>query len=330
MLPNTDQRACKAHETEGTSVCGLLVDLREYQSRSHQQGIRKPSLSPCPLCPQRLEIMNRSFGNPIGAEKEQLSTLARFWELPVAGRPDGSDETSDSRETFETSTWSETDAGYDDVQAWATGDDTCGEWERSCAGSELEGEGSSNVAASACDADDIGEVSESTDSRETFASSVGSEGGFGDADMLDCLSQAEHDHRNVVEVVGAPNTTEEGCQNFSLYDIDYQNFRVRPCEDVMLELCGGKAMVAGLRSEAAAGLSRLRRGAAGDPGNPDDEAAGSGDTDLEEEGRPRISSADVEVVFVSSPVYVYIKLAEAEAVFNALRDERTTVCTRDC
>ena len=112
--------------------------------------------------------------------------------------------------------------------------------------------------------------------------------------------------------------------DFSAYDVDYQNIKVEPHERVLRELCGAKAMIAGLRSESAPGLSRLRRGAAADPGNPGDEDADACDS-ADDDSTPQTAGADVEVVLVNSPVYVYIKLKDAAAVFSALRKEHPAV-----
>jgi hypothetical protein len=174
---------------------------------------------------------------------------------------------------------------------------------------------------------------EYTDSQESFASRTGSEEEVGEVRTQQYAAEVySHEQRSIAsEDTGGPGvfrrpSTPSTKLDLNMFDVDYQNFQVEPCERVLRQLCGAKVMIAGLRSDAAAGLNRLRRGGAADPGVLGEEDADA-DVCVDDEDNPtQTAGAGVEVVLVNSPVYVYIKFEDAAAVYRELRKWHPAVC----
>lgn len=122
-----------------------------------------------------------------------------------------------------------------------------------------------------------------------------------------------------------PDWGDAAVPNLRQFDVDYKNFRVSPRESVLRKLLGGKPILAGLQSEL--GLERLRVGASADPTGP----ASAMETE-EDEGDWNSDDSGTEILLVRSPVFVYVKKRYADAVFEALREERPSVsiCTSNC
>jgi hypothetical protein len=90
-------------------------------------------------------------------------------------------------------------------------------------------------------------------------------------------------------------------------DVDFKNFRVRPVAEVLRELLGEKAVIAGAYSSAARVM------------------AGDGHGELSDTST---ADTDEEVLVIGPPVRMFIQRANAQDVFDALKARRSTVCGR--
>ena len=104
--------------------------------------------------------------------------------------------------------------------------------------------------------------------------------------------------------------------DFDYVDVDHKNFYVVPEPAVLQAILGEKAMIAGVRT----GPRNLAGADTVAPDEPHGEAAVEAEHIREDE-----VADNSEVLFIRSPVLVFVPSAQAQAVFDALKALKVTV-----